>query len=99
MNKLIIKNFFFKFFLEILRIIIPIISIPYVYRIFRPEIMGSIEFLQSISGYFFIFAGFGVYTYGLREISRIRDDKEKRNKIFSEIIFLKIKIMNSQNFN
>lgn len=88
MNKLIIKNFFFKFFLEILRIIIPIISIPYVYRIFKPEIMGNIEFSRSISGYFFIFAGFGVYTYGLREISRVRDNKEKKNKIFSELFII-----------
>lgn len=88
MNKLIIKNFIFKLSLEILRIIIPIISIPYVYRIFKPEIMGNIEFSQSISGYFFIFAGFGVYTYGLREISRIRDNKEKRDKIFSELFFI-----------
>ena len=62
MNKSIKKNFFFKLFLEILRIIIPIISVPYVYRIFKPEIMGNIEFTQSISGYFFVFAGFGVYT-------------------------------------
>ena len=82
------KNFFFKFFLEILRIIIPIISIPYIYRIFKPEIMGNIEFSQSISGYFFLFAGFGVYTYGLREISRVRDNKEKKNRIFSELFII-----------
>ena len=87
-TKSIKKNFFFKFFLEILRIIIPIIFIPYVYRIFKPEIMGNIEFAQSISGYFFIFAGFGVYTYGLREISRVRDNKEKKNKIFSELFII-----------
>ena len=87
-TKSIKKNFLFKFSLEILRIIIPIISIPYVYRIFNPQIMGNIEFSQSISGYFFIFAGFGVYTYGLREVSRIRNDKEKRNKVFSELFFI-----------
>lgn len=88
MKKKLIQNFLFKLSLEILRIVIPIISIPYVYRIFRPKIMGNIEFSQSISGYFFIFAGFGVYTYGLREISRVRDNKEKRNKIFSELFII-----------
>lgn len=87
-NKKLIQNFIFKLSLEVLRIIIPIISIPYVYRLFKPEIMGNIEFSQSISGYFFIFAGFGVYTYGLREISRIRDNKDKRNKIFSELFII-----------
>ena len=57
-NNSIVKNIIFKFSLEILRIIIPIISVPYIYRIFKPEIMGQIEFSQSIVGYFFIFAGF-----------------------------------------
>lgn len=81
----IVKNAIFKFSLEILRIFIPIISVPYIYRIFNPEIMGQIEFSQSIVGYFFIFAGFGVYTYGLREISRVRDNKEQRDKLFTEL--------------
>lgn len=85
MNNLIIINFIFKFILEVFRIIIPIISMPYIYRIFNPEMMGQIEFSQSIVGYFFIFAGFGVYTYGLREISRVRNNKEQRDKLFTEL--------------
>lgn len=87
-NKLIIKNFLYKITVEILRIIMPIITVPYIYRIFSPEMMGKIEFSQSISGYFFIFVGFGAYRYGLREISRIRDYKEKRDKVFSELFVI-----------
>lgn len=88
MKNSIIKNIIFKFSLEILRIIIPIISVPYIYRIFNPEIMGQIEFSQSIVGYFFIFAGFGVYTYGLREISRVRNNKEQRDKLFTDLFLI-----------
>ena len=87
-DNFIIKNIMFKFLLEILRIIIPIISVPYIYRIFKPEIMGQVEFSQSIVGYFFIFAGFGVYTYGLREISRVRNNKEQRDKLFTDLFII-----------
>ena len=87
-NNSILKNVIYKFFLELLRILIPIISVPYIYRIFKPEIMGNIEFSQSISGYFFIFAGFGVYTYGLREVSRVRNNEKKRNKLFTELFLI-----------
>lgn len=87
-NNSIVKNIIFKFSLEILRIIIPIISVPYIYRIFKPEIMGQIEFSQSIVGYFFIFAGFGVYTYGLREISRVRNNKGQRDKLFTDLFLI-----------
>lgn len=87
-NKSIFKNTLYKLSLDMLRIIIPIISIPYVYRILNPEIMGNIEFSQSISNYFFIFAGFGVYTYGLREVSRVRNDQRKRDKLFTELFII-----------
>ena len=59
----ILKNFIYKSLIDILKIIIPIITIPYVYRIFSPEIMGKIEFSLSITSYFFIFVGFGVGKY------------------------------------
>ena len=87
-NNSILKNIIYKFSLEVLRIFIPIISVPYIYRIFKPGVMGQIEFSQSIVGYFFIFAGFGVYTYGLREISRVRNDEKKRNKLFTELFLI-----------
>lgn len=84
----ILKNFIYKSLIDILKIIIPIITIPYVYRIFSPEIMGKIEFSLSITSYFFIFVGFGVGKYGLREISKARDNLDERNKIFSELFII-----------
>lgn len=89
-DKSIFKNTIYKLLLDILRIIIPIVFVPYVYRILNPEIMGNIEFSQSISGYFFIFAGFGVYTYGLREISRVRENIVERNRLFTELFIISV---------
>lgn len=84
----ILKNVIYRFTLETLRVLIPVITVPYIYRLFNPEIMGNIEFSQSISGYALIFSGFGVYNYGLREISRIRDDKNKKDKLFTELFII-----------
>lgn len=88
MNKSILTNSLYKVCLDLLRIIIPIISMPYIYRVFNPEIMGNLEFSLSISNYFFLFAGFGVYTFGLREVSRVRNDNEKRNKLFTSLFLI-----------
>lgn len=78
MQKSILKNSIYKVIVEVLRIIVPIITIPYVYRKFNPTLMGNIEISQSIITFFSIFAGFGVYAYGLREISYIRRKKEEK---------------------
>ena len=37
---------------------------------------------------FLAFAGFGVYTLGVREISKIRDDKEKVSKLFTNLFMI-----------
>lgn len=89
-NNSLIKNIIYKSILNLFNIILPILTIPYVYRLFNSEIMGQIEFTQSITNYFLIFAGFGVYTYGLREISKIRKDKKNRQKLFTELFLISI---------
>lgn len=86
----ILKNAIYKSSVGILRIIIPIISIPYIYRIFSPELMGKIEFSQSISSYFGVFCGVGIYSYGIREISQLKNNSNNRNKAFTELFLISI---------
>lgn len=87
-NKSLLKNFMYKILLNIFNIFLPLLTIPYIYRLFEPKIMGEIEFTQSIMNYFFIFAGFGIYTYGLREVSKVRDNKIEIEKLFSELFLI-----------
>lgn len=88
MKKSLLKNSLYKITLDSLRILIPLITMPYIYRIFNTDIMGEIQYSLSISNYFFIFAGFGVYTYGLREVSRVRNDEQKRNRLFTSLFLI-----------
>lgn len=85
-----LKNFIYKILLEISRIIIPIITIPYIYKKFNIEIIGNIEYSQSIMEYFMIFAGYGIYNYGLRELSYLKKTKYKKNVLYSELLIISI---------
>ncbi|MGL5623195.1 oligosaccharide flippase family protein, partial [Cetobacterium sp.] len=89
-NNSLLKNFMYRIILNIFKIILPLLTVPYTYRLFSSSIIGEIEFTQSLMNYFFIFAGFGVYNYGLREISQIRNDKIKREKLFSELFTISL---------
>ncbi|MEG2347721.1 MAG: oligosaccharide flippase family protein, partial [Cetobacterium sp.] len=86
--KSLLKNFVYKITLNLFNVFLPLLTIPYIYRLFEPKIMGEIEFTQSIMNYFFIFAGFGIYTYGLREVSKVRDNKTEIEKLFSELFLI-----------
>ncbi|CUO43816.1 oligosaccharide flippase family protein [Clostridium disporicum] len=85
MEKSVGKNIAFKFILNIFNIGIPIFLGPYIIRTLGAEMLGNINFAQSVFGYFFIFANFGVYQFAVRELSRIREDKERLSIIFTNL--------------
>lgn len=90
MSKSIGKNILFKFILNLFNVIIPILIGPYVYRKLGNELNGYINFTDSIYQYFFIFASFGIYQYGIREVSRVRDNKKKLEEIFTSLFTITV---------
>ncbi|MFZ7943806.1 oligosaccharide flippase family protein [Neobacillus sp. 19] len=84
------KNIIYKIVLNIFNIIIPILVGPYVYRTLGADSIGKVQTSETIFNYFFIFAVFGIYQYGLREMSRIKDDKIKVNQFFTSMLTLSI---------
>lgn len=89
-NKSIMKNVLYKIMLNVFNIIVPIIIGPYAYRIMGPTLIGRVSYAESIYTYFLIFASFGIYTYGIREMSRIRDDSESVSKLFSSLFTISV---------
>jgi O-antigen/teichoic acid export membrane protein len=88
MSKSIAKNTIYSILLRVFNIIVPVIVGAYPIRLFGPELMGRIAYSESIYNYFMIFASFGIYNYALRELSKIRDDKTKLNKMFTSMFLL-----------
>lgn len=89
MNKYI-KNYILSTANIIMMLLFPIITFPYVSRILGPSNLGIINFAQSYGYYFTHIAGFGISSYAIREVSKIRDDKEKTEKISNEIFNLNL---------
>lgn len=81
-EKSIKKNYLFNLSYQILLIITPLITTPYVSRILGADGIGTVSYAQSIVSYFTLFATLGVTTFGQREISYVQDSVEKRTKVF-----------------
>ena len=82
MSKSIKKNYIFNVAYQILTIITPLITAPYLSRVLQPDGVGSVSFAESIMSYFSLVAVMGIATYGQREISYVRDDVKKKVKFF-----------------
>ena len=68
-KKSVAKNYIYNLTFQILKIILPIITTPYVSRILGAENIGIYGYTLSISAYFILFGSLGVAMYGQREIA------------------------------
>ena len=88
-SKSITKNYLYNLIYQILIIIIPIITTPYVSRVLGADGVGKYSFSNSIVSYFVIFASLGFGYYAQREIAKYQGDKKKQSEIFWEIIIVR----------
>ena len=86
----IITNFYYNILYELLLIISPIITVPYIARILGAEKIGIYSYTTSIVTYFVLFASLGIGLYGKREIAYVQDDINKRSSVFYELIIIRI---------
>lgn len=73
-----------------LTVLVPLITFPYISRIFLAEGSGKINFVSSVIQIFTLFASLGFYTYGVREGAKVRNDREKFSKFGQEMLFINI---------
>lgn len=85
----VIKNYFYTASYQLLSIIIPMITAPYISRTLGPNGAGINAFTYSLISYFLLVANLGINYYGNREIAYVRDDVEKTTKVFWEIQLLR----------
>ena len=84
MQKSIKKNYIFNTAYQLLLLIVPFITTPYLSRVLGANGIGIYSYANSMVSYFTLIACLGTGTYGQRAISYVQDDKEKRSRAFWE---------------
>lgn len=75
---------------QILILITPFITTPYVSRVLGADGIGIYSYTSSIMTYFTLVAALGTSAYGAREIAQHRNDKKEASKLFWEIELMTI---------
>lgn len=84
------KNYLYSLMYQVLTMIIPFITAPYVARVLGADGIGTYSYTQSYMTYFTMVATLGTASYGMREIAQCRNDKAVYSKKFWEIELLTI---------
>lgn len=82
------KNFIYNVLYQILVILLPLITAPYISRTLGATATGIYSYTNSIAYYFLMVAMLGIANHGNRSIAAVRDNQEKLNKTFSSIYLL-----------
>lgn len=88
-KKSVSKNYLYNMAYQILAILLPLITTPYLSRVLGAESIGIYSYTYSIVTYFVLFGTLGVALYGQREIAYVQDDSNKRSIVFWEVFLLK----------
>lgn len=84
------KNFAYKSALTISTYIMNFITFPYVSRVLGVDKIGLVSFVDNAVNYFLLFATMGVAILGVREIATVKEDRNKCNRVYSNILGMNI---------
>lgn len=90
MKNSILKNYIYNLIYQIVVIILPLITTPYLSRVLGAENIGIYSYTLSIVTYFILIGSLGVAMYGQREIAYLQNDKKGRSKKFWEIVIFRM---------
>lgn len=84
------QNMFYQVMYQMILLLAPLIVSPYISRKLGAANLGIYSYTNSIITYFSLFAQLGISNHGCRYIAAVKDDIEKRNKVFLNIYCVQI---------
>ncbi len=86
----VIKNYLYNAGYQILNMVLPLITVPYISRVLGAHDVGINEYTNSWVTFFFLMGQMGITLYGNREVAYHRDDLYERSRIFWGVEALQI---------
>lgn len=88
-KKSIKRNYVFNVTYQMLILLAPFITMPYISRVLGADGVGLNSYTNSIVTYFVLIAVLGTADYGQREIAYRQDDVKERSLMFWEVFILR----------
>lgn len=87
------SNFSFLSIIQILGILYPLVTYPYLIRVLGGELYGMVVYAQAIMAYVVIFINFGFNVSAVRRVSENRNNIDKLCEVYSSVTLLKLIIL------
>lgn len=75
-KKSLLSNFIYNSIYQVITVLFPLITTPYLARVLLADGLGKINYAQNIVTWFLVFAQLGIPRYGIREVAKVSYDKK-----------------------
>ena len=89
-EKSLTKNYVYNLIYQVLVLLAPLITTPYISRVLGAENIGIYSYTLSITAYFILFGALGMSLYAQREVAYNQDEPQTYSLIFWEMVVLRI---------
>lgn len=86
------KNYLYVVIYNILSVITPLITAPYISRVLGTEGVGIYSYYYAITYYFTLLAKLGLTNYGTRRIAEVKNNKKKLTEEFASIYVMQLMV-------
>ncbi len=84
------KNYIYNLIYQMVALMVPLITTPYVSRVLGADGVGMYSYTYSMATYFVLFGNLGVNEYGKIQVAGLRDEKKEISRLFWELSLFKI---------
>ncbi len=92
MRSSLAKNAIYKVTLNLFNLLVPLLIGPYIAGLLDPGLYGTYNRVNAEFQVFLILGTFGIYNFGIREVSRVRDTPQKVNQLFTNLFVVSIAV-------
>lgn len=90
MAKSVTRNYLYHVTYQLLVIVLPLITTPYISRVLGVQQIGIFSYVNTVVTYFIMIPQFGLNLYGRRQIAYVRDDREKTTNLFWQLMCIRL---------
>ena len=88
-NRKIIENFSFLSLIQIVSLVSPLVTYPYLIKVVGLELYGTVVFAQAVVSYLSLLVNFGYNTTGPKEVSILKGSIDKLSEFVSSVFIVK----------
>ena len=89
MGKSVAKNYIYNLAYQILLLIVPLVTTPYLSRVLGVRQVGINSYVNTVVTYFIMFSQLGLNLYGRRQVAYVRNDRKKATELFWQLICIR----------